>query len=155
MKKTIHFFLKNIKDYDVENDRQEIDSNSISTKKLEEESKINKVETFYWVGKSEERYKYYVYEIPVFLVKGGWQGNYIFSRKAGDNFEPIFIGEGSVGYLSSLMYHPDAEEIEKRGATHVHVHVNSCDTMREREHIDLYEKYKDIVIRLRKKKYEA
>ncbi len=121
-----------------------LNENVIAEEKNEEKDESDEVGLHYWSGSKDELYKYYVYKIPACLEKEGSRGNYFFCKKINDDYSPLFIGEGEIGYLTSLEYHPMGDDVKRMGATHVHVHINSSDVLRRREYIDLLKKYKNI-----------
>ena len=96
--------------------------------------------TCIWKGKSNTEYTYYINELPV-SFKGDQPGNYIYSKLKEKNlWVPIYIGEGNLGDRVSDDHH-QASCIKSKGATHVHVHLNSSLPARQKEEGDLLGRY--------------
>lgn len=92
-----------------------------------------------WIGGSGLKYKYFVWELPVDFSENQ-DGNYIYSKKNSDNkWVPIYIGEGDLRERSGG--HHKANCISARGATHIHVHLNSKREDRRAEERDLLANY--------------
>lgn len=75
-----------------------------------------------WVGASGTPYIYYVYnangDIPANL------GNYIYARKEGSNWLPVYIGHGDLSICAGDK--PDLMKcIELKGAAYIHLRCNS------------------------------
>ena len=82
-----------------------------------------------WTGESGTRYTYYVHSWPISCTN------------AQNQWEPIYIGQ--TGDLSERFdSHHAMDCIDREGATHIHVHLNSSaeETRREEER-DLIDSY--------------
>ena len=94
-----------------------------------------------WTGESGTRYTYYVHSWPTSFTNAE-PGNYIFCKlNAQNQWEPIYIGQ--TGDLSERFdSHHAMDCIDREGATHIHVHLNSSaeETRREEER-DLIDSY--------------
>lgn len=97
-------------------------------------------ETCIWTGKSAIDYTYYIWTLPV-SFNAGQDGNYIYSRKNDKGqWVPIYIGQGDLHDRVSDDHH-QADCIKKKGATHVHVHLNQSEKARTAEEADLLARY--------------
>lgn len=68
-------------------------------------------------------------------------GNYIYTKLNTENhWVPIYIGQGDLSDRISPNHHK-AECIERKGATHVHVHANANESKRLSEERDLLARY--------------
>jgi len=93
-----------------------------------------------WKGKSGTDYTYYIWPLPA-TFDPDQDGNYIFSKKNADGlWVPIYIGQGDLADRVSDDHH-QADCIKKKGATHVHVHLNKNVKDREAEEADLLARY--------------
>ncbi len=88
-----------------------------------------------WIGKSGKSYLYYVWSLPQ-TFNNDQNGNYIFAKLVNNLWIPIYIGQGDIGQRVSNYHHKYACILNK-GATHVHVHLNSIQMYRESEETDL------------------
>ena len=76
-----------------------------------------------WTGESVQEYTYYIWNLPVSFDKDQ-DGNYIYSKKnANGNWVPIYIGQGDL--KDRAENHHQATCFSRKGATHIHVHLNS------------------------------
>lgn len=95
-----------------------------------------------WKGKSDTLYTYEIHELPV-SFSDDQPGNYIYSKLNDKNqWIPIYIGEGDLGDRIGADHH-QAACIKRKGATHVHVHLNDSQRARKREETDLLARYKN------------
>lgn len=93
-----------------------------------------------WNGASGTSYKYYVYELP-HSFNDDQNGNYIYTKINNNNkWVPIYIGQGDLGDRVGPSHHK-ADCISSKGATHVHVHLNSTEKNRLSEESDLLANY--------------
>ena len=93
-----------------------------------------------WVGRSGTRYTYFIRPLPA-RFKSDQPGNYIYSKVDSSNrWLPIYIGQGDLGARVSDQHH-QAACIRSKGATHVHVHLNSSELNRLSEERDLLENH--------------
>lgn len=92
-----------------------------------------------WIGTSGTTYTYHVYTLPQTFSKKQ-DGNYIYVTIVNNQWNPIYIGEGDLGERVSENHH-QAECISKKGATHVHAHLNSSEKSRTSEESDLLANY--------------
>ena len=92
--------------------------------------------TCVWIGESNTKYTYEIWELPV-SFKPDQYGNYIYSKKNTEGkWVPIYIGEGDLAVRVSENHH-QATCIKSKGATHVHVHLNSDEKAGKAEESDL------------------
>lgn len=88
-----------------------------------------------WTGVSGKTYAYFIYpNLPNF--KANQDGNYIFAKFVDNAWTPIYIGEGCLSDRCSDQHH-QADCVESKGATHVHVHLNAVEDDRTAEEKDL------------------
>jgi hypothetical protein len=93
-----------------------------------------------WTGESGASYEYFIHQLPVDF-NPNQDGNYIFSKKNDKGrWVPIYIGQGDLARRVSADHH-QADNIRKKGATHVHVHLNLKEGSRMIEEKDLLAKY--------------
>lgn len=92
-----------------------------------------------WEGGSGEYYTYYVWKLPA-NFDSGQDGNYIFAKKNSEGlWVPIYIGQGDL--RERAKNHHKAECIKRKGATHIHVHLNKVEENRLSEESDLLKVY--------------
>ena len=92
-----------------------------------------------WIGGSGKQYTYSIYELPV-NFDPNQDGNYIYSkRNANNKWAPIYIGQGDLKDRTGN--HHQALCISRKGATHVHAHLNSRKEDRLNEEADLLANY--------------
>jgi hypothetical protein len=92
-----------------------------------------------WRGGSGTWYKFYVWTLPVNFGENQ-SGNYIFTKKNPEGkWVPIYIGQGDLKNRSEN--HNKANCIRAKGATHIHVHLNSGEADRTSEERDLLTRY--------------
>jgi hypothetical protein len=92
-----------------------------------------------WIGASGEEYTYYIFEFP-FNFSASQNGNYIFTKvNAKNEWVPIYIGQGDLKERTEN--HHQATGIARKGATHIHAHVNPGKEDRIAEEQDLLENY--------------
>jgi len=93
-----------------------------------------------WTGRSGTGYEYVIHELPV-NFSANQDGNYIFSKKNDEGrWVPIYIGQGDLADRISDDHH-QAVCIKKKGATHVHEHLNTKEKERIAEEKDLLANY--------------
>ena len=93
-----------------------------------------------WRGASGKTYTYYIWSLPASFGPNQ-DGNYIFSKKnPAGKWVPIYIGEGELASRVSDSHH-QAACIRAKGATHVHVHLNSSERARKAEESNLLTNY--------------
>ncbi len=93
-----------------------------------------------WKGQSGRGYNYFIYELSV-NFDPNQDGNYIFSKKNDRGlWVPIYIGEGDLADRVSDDHH-QADGIKRKGATHVHAHLNAREEDRLAEEEDLLANY--------------
>jgi hypothetical protein len=97
-------------------------------------------ETCTWIGKTGQKYLYYVYPRGP-SINAGQDGNYIYAKKnAQGRWVPIYLGEGDLSKRASTDHHR-AQCIDLKGATHVHLHLNPTKDSRRAEEKDLLANY--------------
>jgi hypothetical protein len=93
-----------------------------------------------WRGASGTDYSYFIYSLP-FTFNPNQDGNYIYSRLNDQGkWVPIYIGQGDLADRVSDDHHQGAC-IKKKGATHVHVHLNGSEGDRTSEEADLLARF--------------
>ncbi|MGR3914839.1 MAG: hypothetical protein OD918_10075 [Gammaproteobacteria bacterium] len=92
-----------------------------------------------WTGQSGKEYDYWVHPIEEVFTKV--PANYIFAKLVDRYWHAVYIGEtGELG--DRLANHHKVDCVERRGATHIHVHGSSDDaTVRRAEEKDLTDAY--------------
>jgi len=96
--------------------------------------------TCIWNGASGTAYTYYIWQLPT-KFDPNQDGNYIFSKKNTEGrWVPIYIGEGDLTTRVGESHH-QATCIKNKGATHLHVHLNSSERTRVAEEVDLLARY--------------
>ena len=98
-------------------------------------------QTCNWTGKSESSYKYHIHPLPPNFAKKQ-PGNYIFAKESSPGiWTPIYIGE-TQDLGERFDSHHKTKCIERKGATHIHVHLNhGGEEKRRAEESDLLERY--------------
>lgn len=97
-------------------------------------------DTCNWIGASKTSYTYHIHKIPV-SFNANQPGNYIFTKLNAENkWVPIYIGQGDLGDRVGDGHH-QWTCIQRKGATHVHVHTNSTEQARLAEERDLLANY--------------
>jgi hypothetical protein len=95
--------------------------------------------TINWKGASGREYKYYIWELPA-NFDPNQDGNYIYSRLNENNrWVPIYIGQGDLKDRTDN--HHQATCIKRKGAAHIHVHLNAREQDRLAEERDLLANY--------------
>ncbi len=93
-----------------------------------------------WTGESGATYVYFIHSLPV-TFDPDQDGNYIYSRKNDQGkWVPVYIGEGDLAERINDEHHQSAC-VSRRGATHVHVHLNHGGEDRTAEEADLLARY--------------
>ncbi len=92
-----------------------------------------------WIGGSGTPYKFYIWELPA-TFNENQNGNYIYSKQNSEGkWVPVYIGQGDLKNRSEN--HHKANCIRLKGATHIHVHLNSGEADRILEERDLLVRY--------------
>jgi hypothetical protein len=89
-----------------------------------------------WLGGSGTQYTYWIYALPAGLGSGQ-DGNYIYSKIVNNIWVPIYIGQGDLGDRTDINNHHQSLCLRRKGATHVHVHLNALEAGRTSEEADL------------------
>lgn len=92
-----------------------------------------------WPGASGKTYKYFVYPRHP-SIKVGQDGNYIYAKIVNDEWVPVYIGQGDLSVRCTSNHH-QAEAIDAKRATHVHMHKNAREADRLSEERDLLEAF--------------
>jgi hypothetical protein len=93
-----------------------------------------------WTGASGAGYEYFVHPLPV-TFNPNQDGNYIYARKnEHGRWVPVYIGQGDLAKRVGDDHH-QAACIKRKGATHVHVHLNQKEKDRTAEEADLLASY--------------
>lgn len=99
------------------------------------------VDTCTWDGASGTPYTYHVHSLPQ-TFDPNQNGNYIFTKLVDNLWSPIYIGQGDLEDRVGSSHHKWSC-ITSKGATHVHVHLNSSLQNREAEEEDLLQNYQN------------
>ena len=75
-----------------------------------------------WHGASGREYEFDIFALPC-TMKPNLLGNYIFTKRAGDRWIAIYIGQGDLSDRVNEGQNDDC--IQSKGATHVHARVMS------------------------------
>jgi hypothetical protein len=92
-----------------------------------------------WIGASGKEYNYTAHPLSI-AFKGEVKGNYIFARHLEEGWLPIYIGEGDLSRRPT----EDGDKmdcIKRKGATHIHIHLNPLEEDRKDEEADLLRNY--------------
>lgn len=92
-------------------------------------------DTCVWIGASATKYTYHIHSLPV-TFNPNQDGNYIYAKIVNNQWCPIYIGEGDLRDRVSDNHH-QADNIARKKATHVHVHLNANVKARTIEESDL------------------
>ena len=96
-------------------------------------------QTINWTGASGNQYMYHIWELPAHF-NPKQDGNYIYSKLNERNlWVPIYIGQGDL--KDRTENHHQAICIKRKGATHIHVHLNAKEKDRTAEETDLLANY--------------
>ncbi len=76
-----------------------------------------------WTGASGTPYTYFIWKLPA-SFGDNQDGNYIYTKKNSEGkWVPIYIGQGDL--KDRAENHHQSDCISRKGATHIHVHLNS------------------------------
>ena len=93
-----------------------------------------------WTGVDGTNYAYKVFSPDV-----GWNdvpGNYIFAKRVGGQWRPLYIGETKSLKIRFKNGHEKWQAAKRRGASHVHAHTsNAAKSVRTREEENLIDNY--------------
>ncbi len=92
------------------------------------------VPTVAWPGGSGKTYTFDLHPISV-TVNPGYSGNYIFTKKEGNKWLAVYIGEGDLKGRTTA--HLSEGQIIKKGATHLCLRVNNNEKQRFDDETDL------------------
>lgn len=95
--------------------------------------------THTWHGKKQS-YRYNVYLIGSAAIPAG-DGNYVYAKRYGTSWKPVYIGQGDLKDRSDLDSHHKGGCIRRNGATHFHAHLNSLESRRRAEEKDLLDNH--------------
>ncbi len=80
-----------------------------------------------------------LYSFSIFPIETGFNpnqdGNYIFAKQTQTGWDAVYIGEGDLQTRTQDEEHRSCAI--KKGATHLHVHLNNNETNRKAEESDL------------------
>lgn len=102
---------------------------------------MTNIPELYWTGTSGKRYGYWSKNLPYFCDKGQ-NGNYIFTKIVNNLWVPIYIGQGDINDRANDIVHYECAI--GKGATHIHVHLNSIEADRLSEEQDLLAAYPEV-----------
>jgi hypothetical protein len=91
--------------------------------------------TVAWHGASGAPYQYWVYPRDP-SIKPGQMGNYIYAKIVNGTWVPVYIGQGDLSVRCKGSHH-QAQCIDTKSATHVHMRVNSKEESRLTDERDL------------------
>jgi len=94
------------------------------------EGKVN------WQGKSGNTYSFEIFNI-IFNFNPNQDGNYIFAKQTQTGWDAVYIGEGDLKTRTSDEQHSKCAI--RKGATHIHAHLNNNEKNRKAEETDLLE----------------
>lgn len=99
------------------------------------------VTTIEWPGKSETKYKYWIYPITQTFSSG--PANYAYAKEVSPGkWSPVYFGETEDMASRTLDTHHRRDCIRRNGATHVHVHSSSTSAqVRRDEEADLRQQW--------------
>lgn len=93
-----------------------------------------------WVGASGKKYTYYIWPRHP-KIDANQDGNYIYSKLNSDGkWVPVYIGQGDLSVRTTDDHHK-TDCIDKKGATHIHMHKNAKKEDRLAEESDLLARY--------------
>ncbi len=95
-------------------------------------------ETHIWAGDSDKTYTYYIKTID-FDFEEKQDGNYIFCKLVNGNWTPLYIGEGDLKDRTQFRINDGC--VIRKGASHIHAHLNSSNRARLDEEDDLLENH--------------
>lgn len=87
-----------------------------------------------WKGKSGQNYEFGVFDIN-FVFNPNQVGNYIFAKRTLLQWEAVYIGEGDIKERTES--HKRDGCVIRKGATHIHAHLNNNEKFRKSEEYDL------------------
>jgi len=88
----------------------------------------------YWTGVSGKKYGYWIKKLP-YSCGEGQNGNYIITKIVNNFWIPVYIGQGDLNKRVNDETHYKCAI--GKGATHVHLHLNSEEADRLSEEQDL------------------
>ena len=91
-------------------------------------------ETVNWQGGSGKQYAFTIYPIGT-NFNPNQDGNYIFAKQTRTGWDAIYIGEGDLQTRTHDNEHRTCAI--KKGATHIHAHLNKSEKARKAEETDL------------------
>ena len=98
--------------------------------------------TISWEGQSGIKYPYFIYPIGATFKEEA--GNYIFALETRPNYwKPIYIGQ-TENLNERFDNHHKMPCIKRNGATHIHAHLNSRQSIRLSEESDLIAKFSPV-----------
>jgi hypothetical protein len=89
-----------------------------------------------WQGKSGTPYTFTVFSIET-NFDPNQDGNYIFAKRTQTGWDAIYIGEGDLQTRTRDEQHRTCAI--RKGATHIHAHLNRNEKIRKAEETDLLE----------------
>jgi hypothetical protein len=97
----------------------------------------------YWSGASGTKYGFWSKKLP-YSCDPGQNGNYIFTKIVNNIWVPIYIGQGDINERVNDQAHYSCAI--GKGATHVHVHLNSIEADRLAEEQDLLKGHPSVYV---------
>ncbi len=91
-------------------------------------------ETINWQGGSGKHYSFTIFSIETDF-NPNQDGNYIFAKQTQTGWNAIYIGEGDLQTRVHDKEHRGC--VIKKGATHIHAHLNKNEKKRKDEEVDL------------------
>jgi len=99
----------------------------------------NETQTCDWPGASGKTYRYFVYQRHP-SINQGQDGNYVYAKLVNNQWVPVYFGEGDLSSRATSDHHK-TDCIDRKGATHVHLHLNARKEDRRAEERDLLANY--------------
>jgi hypothetical protein len=114
----------------------------IGTTKNKYITPIKKTTSPMWLNERPTRFIFSHYVYPRHpAINDGQDGNYIYAKKnAEGRWVPVYIGEGALAMRATPDHHR-IKCIDSKGATHVHLRLNSNKDVRRAEETDLLANY--------------
>lgn len=94
--------------------------------------------TWNWPGASGKTYTYHVHDI-YFDPDPKQDGNYIFAKVVNNAWQPIYVGEGDLKTRIAAAKSDGC--VTRKGATHIHEHLNGNAAARKQEESDILAKH--------------
>ncbi len=87
-----------------------------------------------WSGGSGKVYEYEIFPINI-EFNPNQNGNYIFAKQTQTGWNTVYIGDGDIKARTES--HKNNGCVTRKGATHVHTHINGSEVSKKQEESDL------------------